>query len=116
MFKKMFLLFLLLLSCLQIAYAGEIVETPQDIVINDPTTHHVELLDIRFFYSDTDPYAVLSFNIVTDSGDFVVKHAITLTGTAFTDLISGFGGTLKTRANSNIWSFIQSNYTTQAIP
>lgn len=114
---KKFLLFIVCFALLTpIVFAGEIVETPQDIVINDPLTHHVELLDIRFFYSDTAPYAVLSFNIVSDTGDFITKHAITVSGSDFTNLVSGFGGTLKSRANSDIWSFIQSNYTTQAIP
>lgn len=100
--------------------AGEIVEVPQDIVLHDPLTHHVELQKITFYYSATNPYAKLEFDIISDTGDFITHHSVTVEDVApdtdFTDFISGYGGTMKSRANVINWSFIQDNYTTQAIP
>jgi hypothetical protein len=114
--KTKYYIMAMLVICALIAatsYAGTIRETPQDLVLVDPLTHHVELISQSYFYGAA-PYLEIKFNVVTDAGNFVREHVIRIEGADFTAFTSGFLSTMVSRGDSSIWSFILETYETQA--
>ena len=132
--------------------AGEVVTTPQNIVLSpSPTTNQVEKARMTFFYENSGNHRVIIwYNLLSSDGTEVIKQesvsiqdlpddpesitencigigdpwslctgAGTCTNdcnestTDFTDFVSGFGATLDSRGESDIWQDIQGKYTTQ---
>jgi hypothetical protein len=70
--KKLFILFLVLIPI--IAIGGEIVTTPSNIVLSQPTTNQVDKLRITFFYSpDGNHSAVIWYNIMSNDGSTIYE-------------------------------------------
>lgn len=88
---------------------GIIRTLAQNIVLTNPTTNTVELLDLTFHYADPY-YATLRYQVLDSAGKIRGKHTIRIEDAAFTDLVSGFGPTLLTRCDALIWTDIQANY------
>lgn len=110
---KYFTLVLALILIASAVSAGTIRQTPQDIVLTDPTTHQVELNTVTFYYSDTSPYAEISFNIVSNDGNVLKTHTLRLTGSDFTAFTSGYLSTIVSRVDTYTWAYIQTLYDTQ---
>lgn len=150
--KKLFCLLFVLFS-ISLVNAGEVVTTPENIVISQPTTNKVDKLRLTFFYSPTGDHRVLiHYNVLSNDGSKIVSSQSVLvrnipdepgtdpaqcteTGvpydccsgaypgdpnegcdestTDFTDFVSGFGATLKTRADQAMWQDIQKKFTTE---
>ena len=126
--RKIALLFLLLPM---VAFAGEYVDLPYDVVISDPLTDKVEKMSIKFkFYQDGNHHAVLTYRLlnndrtkVIDEYSFIIRNVVDDPGTPeneattdFTDFILGFGGTLDSRAATAMNQDLQSRRETQAKP
>ena len=149
--KKILIALSLILVFSSLSFAGEIRTTPEYIVLTEPTTNQVELIEQKYFYG-SNPSVLIRFNILDSTGVVREKHTIRIqnildnpetisvncvdigdpypncTGagtcendcdestTDFTDFVSGFGATMKTRGDTAIWQFIQEKYETQATP
>lgn len=110
---RIFFVAIMILTTMAVCYAGEVRTTPQDIVLLDPLTDQVELISQTYYYGDS-PYLVIKYNVLTNDGDFVRQHSITVSGAEFTAFIDGIGSTMLSRGDTTIWAHIQSIYDTQA--
>lgn len=145
---KKFLIFLILLVPI-VALSGEIVNTPSNIVLSQPTTNVIDKLRLTFFYDQAGNHScIIWYNVMSNDGTEIVERQsvalvdaadnpdtdVTLctdigvpfscctgfqagdcdeSSTDFTDFVTGFGATLKSRADAEIWNDIQGKYTTQ---
>jgi len=94
---------------------GEIKTTPQYIVTAEPTTNKIEKVTFTINFGSPSTVTV-NFNLVSIGGTVLKRHSFDIDGAEFTALFDGIGSTLNSRIESNIWSYVQDNYDTQATP
>jgi len=73
--KKKLLIVLFFISLIPLyIWAGEVVDTPQDIVIGDPLTDKIDKLRFTFYYdSDGNHSAIGWYNVMDATGTRIVR-------------------------------------------
>jgi len=91
---------------------GEIQTTPKNIVVKDPLTDQVNKDHVEFHWDIANPFAAIKYQIVDTAGKVLQSEQVKLE--PLTSYFStSFLQELKTVAESEIWSDIQSKYTVE---
>lgn len=108
--KKVFMSLGILILLAGLVFAGKQVITPKQIILN---TDKVELMEANFKWGSLpeDNTCVVTYKIWNDTqGKLLREETYVISGADFNSLVSGYGATMESRLESNIWQNIQNNW------
>lgn len=109
--KKVFIILLILLVG-TLAYSGKEVTTPSVLDLN---SNKVDLVSAKFVWGSTSAGNLCQITYKVQNNDRsqdYVTITYNVSGAAFTTLVSGFGATLESNLETNIWQDLQTRFGT----